>query len=171
MVPDAAIVHVVRDGRDVACSIARMPWGPDTVPAALEYWANRLRRAETGARASPPKSILVMHLEDLVLLDRERSYERLLGHIGIESEPAMRSFFESELTAERAHLGRWRAELDAAEREELDALYRDVLRELRDEGVESAPPERSLEVSYEAGEESISPLDPWGERSVSREQP
>jgi Sulfotransferase family len=167
MFPDAAIVHVVRDGRDVACSVARMPWGPDTVPEALEYWANRLRRAEAGARAAAPGSVLVMHLEDLVLLDRDRSYERLLDHIGIESEPAMRSFFESELTVERAHLGRWRAELDPSEREHLDSLYGDVLRRLREEGVECAPPERSVELSYEAGEETRSPLDPWAEESMS----
>jgi len=169
MFPDAAIVHVVRDGRDVACSIARMPWGPDTVPEALEYWANRLRRAEGGAREAAPGSVLVMHLEDLVLLDRERSFERLLAHIGIDSEPAMRSFFETELTAERAHLGRWRAELDPAERDQVDTLYRDVLRQLREEGVASAPPDRSIEVSYESGEETISPLDPWADRSMSRE--
>ena len=170
MFPDAAIVHVVRDGRDVACSIARMPWGPDTVPEALEYWADRLRRAESGARAAPPDRVLVLYLEDLVLLDRERSYERLLDHLRIESEPAMRSFFDSELTAERAHLGRWRAELEAPEREKVDALYRDVLRQLREEGVECAPPERSLGVSYEAAEGSISPLDPWAERTITREE-
>ena len=109
MFPDAAIVHLVRDGRDVACSIARMPWGPDSVPEALEYWADRLRRADEGARAAPPGSILVLHLEDLVLLDRRRSYERLLEHLRIDSEPQMLTFFEEELTPERAHLGRWQA--------------------------------------------------------------
>jgi len=27
---DARVVHVVRDGRDVACSLMRVPWGPET---------------------------------------------------------------------------------------------------------------------------------------------
>jgi hypothetical protein len=164
MFPDAGIVHVVRDGRDVACSIARMPWGPDTVPEAVEYWADRLRRAEAGARAVPAGRLLVIHLEDLVLLDRKRAYEQLLEYVRLESEPEMASFFETEVTAERAHLGRWRTELDAAEQENVDAVYRDVLRRLRDEGVTCAPPERTLDVSYAVGETTASPFDPWSQQ-------
>jgi hypothetical protein len=166
MFPDAGIVHVVRDGRDVACSVARMPWGPDTVPEAVEYWADRLRRAEAGARAVPPGRLLVIHLEDLVLLDRERSYERLLDYLGLESETPMRSFFESELTPERAHLGRWRTELDAAEREKVDAVYQDVLRRLRDEGVTSIPPERALDLSDATADGTVNPIDPWSQQGA-----
>jgi Sulfotransferase family len=167
MFPDAGIVHVVRDGRDVACSIARMPWGADTVPEAIEFWAHRLRRAEVGARAAPPDSVLVVHLEDLVMLDRDRAYERLLHYVGLEDEPAMRSFFDSELTPERAHLGRWRAELDPQAQEEVTALYREVLRQLHAEGVSSAPADRSLEASFAAGgDEPVNPFDPWWSRST-----
>jgi hypothetical protein len=77
----------------------------------------------------------------------------------------MAAFFESELTAERAHLGRWRTELEPPLRDEVDATYRDTLRELRDEGVTCAPPDRELEVSYSAGE-AASPFDPWSQQSV-----
>ena len=168
MFPDAGIVHVVRDGRDVASSIARMPWGPDSVPEALEYWAHRLRRAETGAREVEPGRIHVVHLEDLVLLDREGSYRRLLEYLRLEDEPAMHAFFDAELTPERAHLGRWRTELDEAGREELTVAYRDVLRRLREEEVTCAPPERALEVSYAGDDEDVNPLDPWWETSVER---
>jgi len=167
MFPDAGSVHVVRDGRDVACSIVRMPWGPDSVPEAIEFWAQRLRRAETGARALPAGRILVIHLEDLVLLERERTYGGLLDYLGIEDEQTMRSFFASELTPERAHLGRWRAELDRDEQERATAVYRDVLRRLREEGVSCAPPERSLEASYAAeGDDAASPFDPWSSTSA-----
>jgi hypothetical protein len=165
MFPDAGIVHVVRDGRDVACSIAGLPWGPDTVPEAVAYWANRLRRAEAGARALPPGRVLVIHLEDLVLLDREATYRRLLEYMQLESEPEMVSFFESELTPERAHLGRWRTDLDPAEREEVDAAYQGALRQLRDEGVSCAPPDRTLEVSYSTKEPVANPFNPWSQQS------
>jgi Sulfotransferase family len=169
MFPHAGIVHVVRDGRDVACSIARMPWGPDTVPEAIEYWADRLRRAEDGAREVPPARILLIHLEDFVLLDRERTYERLLDYLGMDDEPAMRSLFETELTPERAHLGRWRAELTPAEQEQATALYREILGQLREEGVTCAPPERNLDASYGAGGgEAVNPLDPWWQKSAGR---
>ena len=65
----------------------------------------------------------MLHLEDLVLLDRQRSYERLLEHLRIDSEPRCVTFFEDELTPERAHLGRWRAGLDTEERDATDAAY------------------------------------------------
>ena len=168
MFPGAGIVHVVRDGRDVASSIARMPWGPDSVPEALEYWADRLRRAEVGARAVAPGRILVLHLEDLVLLDREGSYGRLLDYLQMDDEPQMQSFFETELTAERAHLGRWRAGLDEDGRAQLTTAYREVLGRLRDEGITCAPPERTLEVSYGGEDEDVNPLDPWWSTSVDR---
>ena len=62
----------------------------------------------------------------------------------------------------RSDLGRWRAELGPAEQEEASALYRDVLRLLREEGVTSAPPDRMVETSYGAGgSEEANPLDPW----------
>jgi|RhiMetdeSRZDD1v2_1073273.scaffolds.fasta_scaffold73998_4 hypothetical protein len=159
--PDAGIVHVVRDGRDVACSMAKMPWGPDTVPEAVGYWADRLRRADAAARELPRDRVLVIHLEDLVLLDRDATYARLLDYVRLESEPEMAAFFESELTAERAHLGRWRTELEPAVREQVDATYREALAQLRAEGVTCAPPDRELEVSYAAGEAGHNPFDPW----------
>jgi hypothetical protein len=109
--------------------------------------------------------VLVIHLEDLVLLDREATYERLLGYLRLENEPAMDSFFESELTAERAHLGRWRAELGSAQREQVDVTYRETLRQLRDEGVTCAPPDRTLDVSYSIAEPRANPFDPWSDFS------
>ena len=167
MFPNAGVVHVVRDGRDVACSIARMPWGPDSVTEAIGFWADRLRRAEAGARAAPPGRILVIHLEDLVLLDRERSYKRLLDHLGMEDEPAMRAFFESELTPERAHLGRWRSELEDVERREVTSVYSETLERLRAEGVTSTPPVRSLAESWGATDGGTeNPLDPWSRTSA-----
>src|SRR5262249_7992365 len=108
----------------------------------------------------------------LVLLDRERTYARLLDHLGLEDEPAMRALFEQELTPERAHLGRWRAELDPAEQEEITTLYRDIVRRLREEGVTSAPPDRELETIYGTGQgEDSNPLDPWWHLSAGRGEP
>jgi hypothetical protein len=36
--PDSRIIHIIRDGRDVARSIAVQPWGPNTVGGAAEEW-------------------------------------------------------------------------------------------------------------------------------------
>ena len=46
--PDARVVHIIRDGRDVARSIDGRPWGPDTIGGAAAVW----RSAVLAARAA-----------------------------------------------------------------------------------------------------------------------
>jgi hypothetical protein len=160
--PDARVIHMVRDGRDAACSMVPLPVGRNSVVDALRQWALRLRDAERGLRAVPADRALVLHLENLVLLDRERSYRQLLDFVGLEDEPGMRSFFELEVTAERAHIGRWRSELRGAERAEIVALYEQLLQELCAESVSSLPLESPEGVAYGVrGNEPANPVDPW----------
>ena len=130
--PELRIIHVVRDGRDVAASLLQRDWGPDEPIAALCYWADRLRAADRGAQALPPEQTHVVHLEDLLRDDRDGTYHRLLRFAGLDDEPEIQKFFNEVMTADAAHIGRWR-ELPAAAR--LDAEYAQVLRALRDEGV------------------------------------
>jgi sulfotransferase family protein len=160
--PDAKFIHVVRDGRDRAASVVRLPWGAESFTGAVRRWGLILRKGEEVAGRIPPRQFLVLHLEDLVLLDRERSYERLLEFLELSDDPAMRAFFESEVSPERAHLGRWQVELSEAEQEEVDAAYRKVLAELRAEGISCAPPDRELGVAYGASA-GRSTVDPWAD--------
>lgn len=51
---------------------------------------------------------IALFLENLVLEDRENCYRKLVSHIGLSDERAMRRYFDSEVTAERAHFGRWK---------------------------------------------------------------
>ncbi len=41
MFPRGRVVHAVRDGRDVAASVAVQPWGPNAVEEALVWWARQ----------------------------------------------------------------------------------------------------------------------------------
>jgi Sulfotransferase family len=160
--PEAKIVHVVRDGRDRACSVVKLPFGADTYAEAMRRWALVLKRGERVRAEIPPDRLLVLQLEDLVLTDRDRSYARLLEFIELPDDPAMRAFFESEVGPERAHVGRWRTELEPAERAELEAAYAETVTELRADGVTSLPPERPLEVAYGVTD-GTSSVDPWVE--------
>jgi sulfotransferase family protein len=160
--PEAKFIHVVRDGRDRACSAVSLPWGAESYSLAVKRWGLFLRRAEAASQQIPRDRVLVVQLEDLVVFDRERSYERVLEFLDLQDDPAMHSFFESEIGPERAHVGRWRAELDDAEREEIEAAYRETLAELRADGVSSAPPDRTLEVAH-GPSEARSSVDPWAD--------
>jgi Sulfotransferase family len=163
--PRSRFVHVVRDGRDVACSLASLPWGPDGVDEALEFWAERVREAHEAAQTAGGGRVVTVHLEDLALHDRDRTYAALIGHLGLEDEPGMREFFNAEVTAERAHLGRWRAEVPAERQARLTARYAALLERLRASGVDSAPALRDDTVSFAPREgEPPNPLDPWSDR-------
>jgi hypothetical protein len=161
--PSAQVIHMVRDGRDAACSVAPLPYGRNSVPDALRQWALRLRAADEGMRnASRP--VLVLHLEDLILMKREESYQRLLRFLGLADEPVMRSFFDAEMSPERAHIGRWRAELAGTERSEIEALYAELLRELSDAGVSTLPLDAPASVSFgRRDDEEPNPFDPWAD--------
>jgi hypothetical protein len=49
--PDAAVIHIVRDGRDVARSLLAQPWGPDTIEDAAREW----RESVDAGRAAGPR--------------------------------------------------------------------------------------------------------------------
>lgn len=49
--PDAAVIHLVRDGRDVARSLVSQEWGPTTMAEAAEEWRSAVEAARAaGAR-------------------------------------------------------------------------------------------------------------------------
>ncbi|HET6830507.1 MAG TPA: sulfotransferase [Solirubrobacterales bacterium] len=156
--PEARFIHALRDGRDSAASVSGKTWGPRRVGAAIGWWAERLRAIESGMRgnedgaefAIPAERFHVVLLEDLVGFDRERSYERLLDFLAIDDEPALRDFFAAEMTAERAHLGRWRHELRGPSRAWVQRRYEWTVAALEREGNHAAPALRAA-LDREAG--------------------
>ena len=68
--PAARFVVLVRDGRDVALSLRRMPFGPNNAWAAAQWWARGVRAGER-ARREHPDAVRVVRYEDLVRRPRE----------------------------------------------------------------------------------------------------
>jgi hypothetical protein len=132
--PDMLLVHSVRDGRDTACSLVARRWIP-SVCEAIEWWAPRMESALRAARRLPASSLLVVELEDLVVRDRESSYERLVQVLGGSNEDKMREFFERSVRQESAHIGRWRRELSEREGTRLTDRYKEVLSEFQARGL------------------------------------
>ncbi len=132
--PDMKLLHVVRDGRDVACSVALAIWGPDDVDEALDWWADRLEKGLAAGNRLPPDRVLVIQMEDLVKDDREREYTRLREFLELDDDPAMRAFFESTVSGDRAHIGRWVDQVPASRRPAFEAHYRDLVASLRERG-------------------------------------
>ena len=140
--PEARFVHAVRDGRDAGSSKAakhQKEHHPTGVADGVDWWLERLRLAEQGVRGLPdPGRVTPISLDELAWADRERAYADLVGCLGLGDEPAMRRFFDSEMSAEAAHRERWREGLDAEEQEAIQEGYERALERLAREGYHCA---------------------------------
>ena len=150
--PEARFVHSVRDGRDSGSSkvsLRQKAHHPTDVASGIEFWADRLRQAEEGVRGlsdADRARLRVISLDELVDSDREGAYAELLGFLGVADEPAMRAFFESEMSSDAAHRERWREGLSEADQRTIVDLYEATLARLEAEGYHCAP---VLRRSYE----------------------
>ena len=142
--PEARFVHSVRDGRDSGSSkvsLRQKPHHPTDVLSGIKFWADRLRQAEAGVRRLDPADrdrLRVISLDELVWSDREGAYAELLEFLGVADEPAMRAYFEAEMSADAAHRDRWREGLDAESQAEIVRRYEAQLDRLDAEGYHCA---------------------------------
>ena len=105
--PGMRLVHSVRDGRDVACSVVPIRWGPTDLDEALDWWARKVEACFAACDGLPVDRVLVVQMESLVEADRDRQYARILAFLGLEDDAAMRAYFDGGVTADRAHIRRW----------------------------------------------------------------
>lgn len=86
--PDARVVHIVRDGRDVACSLLRQPWGPASVHTAALMWTRTVAAAGTAGRAIGPGAYHELRYEALVS-DPEPALRSVCEFLGEDFDPAL----------------------------------------------------------------------------------
>jgi hypothetical protein len=96
VLPEARFVHVVRDGRDVAVSLAaaRRSWsdyGGSRISAAVreaaQAWASGIEKGEV-ARATPGRRPLETRYEE-IHADRRAAFRRLFDHAGMPYDKAL----------------------------------------------------------------------------------
>lgn len=140
--PGAKIVHTVRDGRDAGASKVskrQKRSHPRDGFEGIRWWEGRLRKIEAGVRELPAGVLHTLSLDELVDGDRDRVYGELLDYLGVADEPAMREFFETEMSASAAHKERWREGLDPDAQANLVSEYERTLERLEREGFHCAP--------------------------------
>ncbi len=89
--PEARFIHLIRDGRDVALSVLKQDWGPQTIEAAAEKWRSRVLRG----RAQQPYlgHYMEVKFEDLVL-HTERELRRICEFVELEFDSGMLGYHE-----------------------------------------------------------------------------
>jgi len=153
--PQGSIIHIIRDGRDVVCSMRTHPdwrwvdgqWQKVLVPRSVESYARRWLADTTAGLAwrDDPRYVEVRY-EDLVT-DPQVVLRSICDGIGAghdaewlaqvgppeaslppEARQTKRPDYEGAVSA--ASVGRWRADLSAEEQAEVERLCGPQLREL-----------------------------------------
>jgi hypothetical protein len=160
-IPDALIIHIIRDGRDVALSLEKQAWirpfawdRPKTLEVAAVYWDWIVRKGCKDGRTLGGDYVEV-RFEDLVLdprkvlgslsafIGQELDYDTIeRAGIGAVSQPNS-SFREEMSQGEFGPVGRWKAILSAVQLERLEGLVGDTLLELG-YALHGDPEDRSL---------------------------
>lgn len=139
--PSSKIVHVVRDGRDVASSVVRRTWGPSDPISGLRWWYRRMRLAYQTLSAMPAGRVLTIRLENLVTGSPDETYQQLTTYLNLSDEPEMRSFLAEQVSEDRLHGGRWAHELSGVSRRQFNDLYGQLLVSLKSEFGDVTPTE------------------------------
>ena len=126
--PEAKFINMIRDGRDVALSVSKERWGPSTPEQALLWWEKRVEHAHYSLEQISSEFKLDIRLEDLVVHQRESSYQKLLTFLDLQDHPTMRKYFNEQMTVEKMHFGEWQNEVKNPEKFGSD--YQKVLKRL-----------------------------------------
>jgi hypothetical protein len=174
--PDARVVHIVRDGRDVARSLLNQTWGPSTMEEAAEEW----RSAIEAARAAAPGLAHYREVRyEAFHADPERELGALASWLGLSFSPADIEASLSEAgirfnvdpAAPRMGAGKWR---DALPDEDLATFMRIAGPALSAAGYEDAAPEpspgRSTAPPAPGPRRSLAPLRRALRRTPSKEK-
>jgi hypothetical protein len=101
--PEARFVHVLRDGRDVACSYLDQSFGPGTVAEAAVRWKRAVRRGRRAGGRLGPGRYRELRYEELVEAP-ERHLRDICAFLDLGFDPAMLRYHEGERVAtERPH--------------------------------------------------------------------
>src|SRR5690606_22220552 len=81
MFPDAQFIQLVRDGRDCAASLKRMPWWRKNFYQSVQEWMLAVDNARWARRTLPPDTFHEIRYEDMVE-EPEREMRALCEFIG-----------------------------------------------------------------------------------------
>jgi hypothetical protein len=133
--PDLKLVHMVRDGRDVAASIVSRGWGTDSFDRALRQWYAGMRANYAAIARIPLERFHTVRLEELLGPGGPQRYGALLRFLGIEDSPKMRHYFHTQMSPEAGHVGRWRRDVSRADLARIDRTYEHMLARLERDGI------------------------------------
>lgn len=141
LLPSARFVHMIRDGRDVACSVLEKDWGPKDAEEAARRWVKSI---ECGRAWRKDPRYLEVRYEELVA-HTEREVRRVLAFVGEPFVPEVLDYWRKphdwaernvegpQTTSKPVYadsVGRWRRDLTGDALARYTAIAGPTLREL-----------------------------------------
>ena len=111
LLPGSLFINMVRDGRDVALSVSKEKWGPNTPEAALEWWKGRIEKSFLALKKIPQENHITIRLEDFIVREREATYAKVLHFLQLPENEKLRKYYEEFLTQEKMSQGNWKTEV------------------------------------------------------------
>src|SRR4051794_2636777 len=139
--PDARLIHIIRDGRDVARSLVARDWGPDSVAEAAREWRDCILQA----RAHAPEGRYLEVSYESLLGDLEGGIRTIYAWLGLPAGDAIvedalavaRRPMNEDPKAPRIAHGKWRDHFSDEEVEAFEDEAGELMAEL---GYERAAP-------------------------------
>jgi len=151
--PNAQIIHIIRDGRDVALSLfgRRDDFGVYNVYVAAKYWQEYVERGHQLGSVLAPKRYLEIRYEDLVANPEEsmqricaflgEEYSSKLFHVQAVENPGKTPLVHQPIKSENA--GKWRTEMRLHQVRLFERTAGDTLRRF---GYQLTTPESPLSI-------------------------
>lgn len=143
--PQALFVHLVRDGRDVACSLLEVPWFSDNMEKIARFWADSVRMGRESGKRIGPSRYLELRYEQLIQ-QPEQQLQRVCDFLGEPMDRCMLDYHEDADAAipperrawhqrvgrpvDSSRIGRWKTDLTRRQRRTLKKIAGDLLEEL-----------------------------------------
>ena len=144
--PNAVFVHVIRDGREVAASLADQPWTSPGLVEKAHWWHECVTTGRRAGERLGPARYCEVRLEDLAA-DPEGALRRMCAAIGESYTPRMLGYtrrrgemgsWTPEYRRSHGHLGKpptaglrdWKAGVSPDERDAVERICRPLLGEL-----------------------------------------
>lgn len=139
--PNNKVVHIVRDGRDVATSIINARMGPKTYYAAAKMWCSYLDAIERIKNDCPKSDFVEIKYEDLLFAPKD-NLEKICATLGVPYFDSMLNFHEKDTNYQTdttnlqnlqkplmpSNRDKWREVLSVAELQEFESVASNKLR-------------------------------------------
>lgn len=165
--PNAYIIFLVRDGRDVAISMTKKQLHAKTIRMAIARWRDEQRiMLDYLSKGNQKAQIHTLRYEDLITSPKE-SLQPILEAIGLEFEPGQLAFYKQDETKAHAEKSVFWKELAKPISASNYGKYRSALNEREIELCEAEAGDELRELGYEHHFDRPRPIR-WHERLMEK---